>query len=108
MQRAWPDRERLDIADMGDPETLVADGFDIFRSRIDVGHIFAGLHHMRAGIAADRAGADNRNFLVRHHVFSRISFGSDPSTADGPASPFPIPSQFSYMSGIRQERERDD
>src|SRR2546428_14174917 len=58
---------------MGNPETVLADGLDIFRPRIDVRHILAGLHHVRARIAADRSCADDCYLLLlRHYVFSRI------------------------------------
>ena len=67
---AWLDREWLDVADMGDPQTLVADGLDILRPRIDVRHILPGLYHMSPGIAPDGSRADDRYLLLRHHVFS--------------------------------------
>ncbi len=83
MQRARLDRERLDVADMGDPQTVLADGFDVFRPRIDVGHVFAGLHHMRPGITADRPRADDRYLVLRHSVFLRIR--SRPSAPRAPS-----------------------
>jgi hypothetical protein len=43
----------------------------MLRPRIDEGDVLAGLHHMRAGIAADRAGADKCYFLA--HAFLRIA-----------------------------------
>src|SRR5260370_37960168 len=79
MQRARLDRKRLDIADMGDPQTVLADGFDVFRPRIDVGHVLAGLHHMRPGITADRARADDCYLFVRHNVLSRLMVPAPPS-----------------------------
>src|SRR4029077_4564252 len=72
VERAGLDRERLDVADMGDPETIAADGLDIFRPRIDVRHVFAGLDHVSAGVTPDGSRADDRYLLFRHHVFSRI------------------------------------
>src|SRR5271169_4406182 len=88
MQRAGLDRERLDITDVGDPQTVLADGLDVFRPRVDVGDVFAGLHHMGAGITADRPRADDRYLVLRHSVFLRISLAAqraacsarDPST----------------------------
>src|SRR5208282_3269845 len=95
MQRARLDRERLDNADMGDPQAVLADGVDVFRPRIDIGHVLAGLHHMGTGITANRPCTDDRYFLLRHHVFSRLRFAArlaarsvpDPSTADIPRHP---------------------
>src|SRR5262245_54631580 len=72
MERARLDGERLDVADMGDPEPLAADGLDILRPRIDVGHVLARLHHVRSGISTDRAGANDRDLLLRHYVLSHI------------------------------------
>ena len=37
---------------------------DMRRPRIDEGHVLAGLHHMGAGIAADRARSDKGYFLA--------------------------------------------
>src|SRR5436190_18898424 len=90
------DRKRLDIADMGDPQPVLADGLDVFRPRIDIGHVFAGLHHMGPGITTDRPGADDRYLFLCHHVFSHIRFAArlaahsalDPSTTDLPASSY--------------------
>ena len=95
MQRAWLDGERLDVADMGDPQTILANGFDVFRPWIDIGNVLAGLHHMGPGLAANRSRADDRYLLRRHHVFSHIRFAArlaarcvpDPSTADIPRHP---------------------
>ena len=70
VQRARLDRERLDIADMGDPQTVLADRFDVFRPRVDVGHVLAGLHHMRPGITADGTRADDRDLVLRHRSSS--------------------------------------
>jgi len=94
MQGARPHGERLDIADMGDPQPVLTDGFDVFRPRIDIGYVLASLHHMRAGITANRSRADDRDLLFRHHVFSHIRFAArraarsaaDPSTRGMPAS----------------------
>src|SRR5262245_57039984 len=66
------DRERLDLADMGDAEPLAADRFDILRPRIDIGHVLASLHHVRSGISADCSSADDR-YLLFGHTFSPIT-----------------------------------
>ena len=84
MQRARLDRERLDIADMGDAQPLAADGLDILRPRIDIGYVLAGLHHMGPGIAADRAGADDRYLLLRHNVFSHIRLAAPLAARSAP------------------------
>src|SRR6516164_5235674 len=76
VQRARPDGERLDIADMGDPQTVLADGFDVLRPRVDIGYVLAGLHHMSSGITTNRSRANDRYLLLRHHVFSRINIAA--------------------------------
>jgi hypothetical protein len=40
---------------------------------IDERYVFAGLHHMRAGVTANCAGADNDDFLLAHAVLRLIS-----------------------------------
>ncbi len=56
---------------VGDAQAVLAHMLDMVRPRIDEGDVLAGLHHMRAGIAADRAGADKSDFLA--HAFLRIA-----------------------------------
>jgi hypothetical protein len=46
---------------------VLAHVFDMRRPRIDKGHILAGLHHMGAGITADRARSDDGN-LAAHSI----------------------------------------
>src|SRR5271170_8446921 len=95
MQCARLDRERFDVADMGNPQTVFADRLDVFRPWIDVGDVFTGLYHMGPGITPDRPRADDRYLLLRHSVFLRIWVAAqraacsvhDPSTAQAPASP---------------------
>ncbi len=38
---------------------------DMLGPGVDEGHVLAGLHHMRAGISADRAGADDRYLVAQ-------------------------------------------
>src|SRR5271169_7126477 len=98
MHRARLDRERLDVTDMGNPQTVLADGLDVLRPRVDVGDVFAGLHHMGAGITADRPRADDRYLILRHSVFLRISLAAqraacsvrDPSTVQALSSSYPF------------------
>ena len=43
-------------------QAMLAHVLDMGGPRVDEGHVLAGLNHMRAGITANRAGADDRNF----------------------------------------------
>jgi hypothetical protein len=47
---------------MRDAQAVLAHVLDMGRPRIDEGHVLAGLNHVCAGIAADRAGTNDRNF----------------------------------------------
>ena len=61
MQRTRPRRKRLRPLVMRDAQPVFFDLCDIFRPRIDEGHVLARLRHMRAGITADRPRADDDN-----------------------------------------------
>jgi hypothetical protein len=39
---------------------------DVLGPWVDEGHVLAGLHHVRAAIAADRARAHDNDFLAAH------------------------------------------
>src|SRR5438045_3067116 len=49
---------------VGDAKPVLLDFLDMLRPRIDEGDILTGLRHMRAGIAADRPGADDDDSLA--------------------------------------------
>ena len=55
---------------MGDAQAVLAHVLDMLGPGIDEGDVFAGLHHMGAGISADRAGSDDCN-PAAHAVLSR-------------------------------------
>src|SRR5271170_4953902 len=67
MKGAHRNGERLDIPDMRDRQPVRLHVLDMLGPEIDKGHVFAGLDHMRAGIAADRSGAHHRNLLTSRH-----------------------------------------
>ena len=67
MQRARPGRERLRPLVMRDAQPVLLDFLDMLGPWIDEGHVFAGLRHMRPGIAADRPDPDDCDALA--HVF---------------------------------------
>src|SRR5690349_24490998 len=62
---------------------------DMLGPEIDKGHVLAGLDHMRAGIAADRARAHHRNLLARRHHLSSNRSGPRSAllSAGAPQSP---------------------
>jgi hypothetical protein len=64
MQRAHRHRELRDIHRMGDTQAVFAHVLDMLGPWIDEGHVLAGLHHVGAGISADGAGPDDRDFLA--------------------------------------------
>src|SRR5581483_4809172 len=47
----------MHVADMADAQALGAHGLHVLRPGVDEGDVLARLRHVRAGIAADRAGA---------------------------------------------------
>ena len=67
VQGARLGRERLRPLVMRDAQPVFLDLLDVLRPRVDERHILAGLRHMRAGIAADRPGADDDDPLA--HCF---------------------------------------
>ena len=48
---------------MGDAQAVLAHVLDMLGPRIDEGDVLAGLHHVRAGIAADRPAPTIAIFL---------------------------------------------
>src|SRR5450432_1380853 len=65
VQRAHRNREFRDVLGVGDAQAVLSHVLDMLRPRIDEGHVLARLHHMGAGIAADRTRSDNR-YLPTH------------------------------------------
>src|SRR4051794_1862467 len=61
---------------MRDRQPVLFHVIDMLGPEIDKGHVLARLDHVRAGIAADRPGADHRNFLSRRHVSPPRCFGT--------------------------------
>src|SRR5437764_13154515 len=64
MQGARPRRECFRPLVMSDAQPVLLDFLDMLRPRIDEGHILTGLRDVRAGIAADRPGADDDDSLA--------------------------------------------
>src|SRR5208283_4757234 len=75
-------------------QTMLAHLIDMGGPRIDERHILAGLHHMGAGIAADRARSDDGNlaahslppcalFIVQRPLVSSAFFSAFCKTARG-------------------------
>ena len=60
---------------VGDAQAVLSHVLDMRGPRIDEGHVLAGLHHVRAGIAADRARPDDGDFLA--HGFFLLSSGGE-------------------------------
>ena len=54
-----------DVHGVGDAQAVLPHVLDMLGPGIDERHVLAGLHHMRAGIAADRARSDDR-YLPAH------------------------------------------
>ena len=56
---------------VGDAQAVLSHVLDMLGPGIDEGHVLAGLHHMGAGIAADRARSDDRENCgspgAKHH-----------------------------------------
>src|ERR1700733_12676530 len=83
MQRFGAHGERLFTLMMCDAQSIPPHRLDMLRPPIDEGYVFTSADHMSAGVAADRTGADDRNFLARNflahcfcslmrHLFSRF------------------------------------
>jgi hypothetical protein len=64
-------REFGDVLGVRDAQPMLAHVLDVLGPRVDERHVLAGLHHMRTGIAADRACADNGDFLA-HGVLPQL------------------------------------
>ncbi len=72
---------------------------DMLRPRIDEGDVLAGLHHVGAGIAADRAGADKSDFLAHAFLFVVISYGA---SGVGLSAGGSMPNVFAVMQVIEK------
>ena len=70
VQRTHRHGERLHILEVRNREPVLFHVLDMLGPEIDKGHVLAGLDHMRPGIAADRAGADDRDLFLRHSTSS--------------------------------------
>ena len=66
---------------MGDAQAVLSHVLDMLGPRIDEGHVLAGLHHMGAGIAADRARSDNGNLPA--HAFLPAFLAAEASAPVG-------------------------
>jgi hypothetical protein len=67
MQRPHLDRERLLAFVMRDAQAVLLHFIDMRRPHVDEGHILAGPHHVRRGIAADRSDPDDRDSLTHRY-----------------------------------------
>src|ERR1700754_1364361 len=67
VQRAHRDRKFLDVHGVGDAQAVAPHVLDMLGPWVDEVHVLARLHHMGAGIAADRTRSDNRYFPA--HAF---------------------------------------
>ena len=65
VQRAHRDREFRDVLGMGDAQAVLSHVLDMLGPGIDERDVLARLHHMGAGIAADRTRSDDR-YLPAH------------------------------------------
>src|SRR5262245_27256266 len=61
-------------------QSVLAHVVDMRGPGIDEGHVFTALHHMSAGVSADRASSDN-GYLAAHD-FHPPPLGSDTRIAD--------------------------
>ena len=67
VQRAHGDREFRDVHGVGDAQAVLPHVLDMLGPWIDERHVLARLHHMGAGISADRARSDDSDLPA--HVF---------------------------------------
>ena len=79
MQGPHLDRERFFALVMGDPQAVPLHLLDMSGPEIDEGHVLAGAHHMRSGIAAHGTRADDRDLLA--HPGSPGCIAPHPSAA---------------------------
>ena len=71
-----------DVHGVGDAQPVLAHVLDMLGPGIDEGHVLAGLHHMRAGIAADRARSDDRDLPA--HASPDIFLAADTTASAHP------------------------
>ena len=71
VQRAHRHGELRHVPGVGDAQAVLAHVLDMLGPGIDEGHVLAGLHHMRAGIAADRPRSHDR--YLPAHAFAPFS-----------------------------------
>src|ERR1700682_3667831 len=62
MQRAHRNREFRDVLGVGDAQAVLPHVLDMLGPGIDERHVLARLHHMGAGIPADRTRSDDSYF----------------------------------------------
>ena len=66
VQRAHRHGELGDVLGVRDAQPVLAHVLDVLGPGIDEGDVLAGLHHVRADVAADGACADDGDFLPGH------------------------------------------
>ena len=66
---------------MGDAQAVLPHVLDMLGPGIDERHVFAGLHHMGTGIAADRPGTDDS--YLPAHAFLSVLLAAEASAPDG-------------------------
>jgi hypothetical protein len=81
VQRPNRNRKFRNVHGVGDAQAVLSHLLDMFRPWIDEGDVLARLHHMGAGIAADRARTNN-GYLTTH-AFLPGFLVPEPSAADG-------------------------
>ena len=74
-------REFRDVLGVGDAQAVLSHVLDMRGPGIDEGHVLARLHHMRAGITADRARSDNRDLPA--HAFLPAFLAAEASAPTG-------------------------
>ena len=95
MQRAHGNREFRDVPGVGDAQAVLPHVFDMLGPWVDERDVLAGLHHMGAGVAADRTRSDDR-YLPPHAFLPAFSLAeaSPPAgliTSGEPRRPCPLP-----------------
>jgi hypothetical protein len=79
VERAHRNREFRDVHGVGDAQPALPHVLDMLRPGIDERDVLTRLHHMGAGIAADGARSDDRDFSA--HGFSPHFLGGKRPTA---------------------------